>query len=476
MRVDASFGEILATCEKISWTIANSEKALRKETRPANLLMCYKKNEVRYEPLGVVAALVSWNYPFHNVIHPIVSALVTGNGILIKPSERTCISANYFVSIARSAITTCCPENLHFSDLIQCVPCWPSTASYLVAHPSIAHVTFIGSRPIAHHVAKAAATSLTALTLELGGKDPALILSKTPKSDLPRIASILMRGVFQAAGQNCIGIERIIIQPPHLGPMLKLLESRVQALRVGDALDPEGADKVDMGACISDERFGELENLIQDAVKQGATLHAGGCRFHHPRHPQGHYFLPTMLSNVTPAMQIANTELFAPVMLIFSGSYTETTESVLKLANHTPYALGASVFGKHGSTELEKVTQDIRAGMVSVNDFASYYLCSLPFGGSPSDTGSGGSGYGRFGGVEGLRSLCNVKSVNRDRWFGLVKTYIPPRLDYRNSDDVRQVAGAERKKWNFTSGVVSLGFGIGLVERVKGIWQLIVNG
>lgn len=417
---------------------------------------------------------------FHNVIHPIVSALMTGNGILLKPSERTCISAQYFVSMAQQAILACVPNRHALANLIQCIPCWPSEASYLTSHPSIAHVTFIGSQDIARHVARSAAQSLTALTLELGGKDPAIVLDNTPKSDLKRIASILMRGVFQAAGQNCIGIERIIIQPKHRDALLAILEPRVRAIRVGDALDPEHTDEVDMGACISDERFDELETLIADAVKQGATLHVGGRRYEHPLYPKGHYFLPTLLSNVRPDMKIANTELFAPIMLVFSATCTGTLEAVLEIANGTPYALGASVFGKHGSHEVEHITKNVRAGMVSVNDFASYYLCSLPFGGSPGERGGGGSGYGRFGGKEGLRALCNIKSVNKDKWRGIVKTNIPSRLDYRNDEGKgsrsAKTGDSEAKKWTFASGIVKLGFGVGVKDSIQGLWKVIWNG
>ena len=409
-----------------------------------------------------------------------MAAVAAGNGILLKPSERTCFSAQYFVSMVQQAFTACFPQLPGLANLVQCVPCWPTTASYLTSNPSIAHITFIGSRQVALHVAASAAKALTPLTLELGGKDPAIVLSNTPKSDLSRIASILMRGVFQAAGQNCIGIERIIIQQPHLDDLLKELDQRVSALRTGDALDSEHMNEVDVGACISNERFGELETLILDAVQRGAKLHVGGRRHEHQQYLKGHYFQPTLLSNVSPNMRIANTELFAPVMLVFSSDYTKNVDDVLSVANGTPYALGASVFGRHGSSELEYVTRKVRAGMVSVNDFASYYVCSLPFGGSLSSVGGSGSGYGRFGGKEGLRALSNVKSVNRDRWFGMIKTSIPPRLDYRKGlNSVRSAdrdsASLEAKKWAFASGVVDLGFGLQLRDRSRGLWNVMRN-
>jgi acyl-CoA reductase-like NAD-dependent aldehyde dehydrogenase len=153
--VDATLGEILVTVEKLRWTILHGEKALKPSKRPTNLLMAYKKNHVEYEPLGVVAALVSWNYPFHNLVGPMISAIFSGNGIVVKASENTAWSMSYFSLIFKGALHVCG----HNSNLIQTVVTWPQTANYLTSHPSIAHVTFIGSRPVAKLVAASAAKS-----------------------------------------------------------------------------------------------------------------------------------------------------------------------------------------------------------------------------------------------------------------------------------------------------------------------------
>ncbi|KAF7553021.1 hypothetical protein G7046_g7221 [Stylonectria norvegica] len=122
--VDAQLGEILVTAEKIQWTLAHGEKALRPSRRPTNLLMMYKRNTVHYEPLGVVAALVSWNYPFHNLMGPIISALFAGNGIIVKVSEQTAWSSTYFASIARGALVA----HGHDPQLVQTVVPSPTTS------------------------------------------------------------------------------------------------------------------------------------------------------------------------------------------------------------------------------------------------------------------------------------------------------------------------------------------------------------
>ena len=282
------------------------------------------------------------------------------------------------------------------------------------------------------------------------------MLDDLPASDLPRVVSILLRGTFQAAGQNCIGIERIIALPRIYPQLLAQLTPRVRALRPGSALDSPLDHSIDVGACVSAAGFDGLEELIAEAVAQGARLLAGGTRLAHPRWPRGHYFAPTLLADVTPAMRIARAELFAPVMLVLRAA---SLPAAVDIANGTPYALGASVFGSD-PVALETVVRDVRAGMVAVNDFAVYYAVQLPFGGLK------GSGYGRFAGEEGLRAVCNTKAVCRDRWPWAVKTAIPKPLDLP--------LGEERRAWEVARGVVELGYGdlrgrVGGLRRVVGL-------
>jgi acyl-CoA reductase-like NAD-dependent aldehyde dehydrogenase len=312
---------------------------------------------------------------------------------------------------------------------------------------------------IAEKVSASAAKSLTPLCLELGGKDPCLVLDDVPKSDLDRVIATLVRGVFQSAGQNCIGIERIICGSKIYDTIVSRLQPIIESLRPGSALDSlqasQGQDDpiVDVGACVSDARFPELESLIQEAVKDGARLLVGGKRYIHPLYPAGHYFSPTLLVDVTPTMRIAQEELFAPIAVIMRAS---SPDDAISIANSTPYGLGASAFGS-SSSDLDRCVREIQAGMVAVNDFAAFYAVQLPFGGVK------GSGYGRFAGEEGLRGLCNQKSICVDRWPGL-KTSIPPplRLPYKK----------EGVAWNFCKGIVELGYGESLRRRARGLMRL----
>ncbi|KAL7920828.1 Aldehyde/histidinol dehydrogenase [Trichoderma austrokoningii] len=445
--VDAQLGEILVTAEKIQWTLKHGEQALRPSRRPTNLLMAYKRNTVRYEPLGVVAALVSWNYPFHNLLGPVISAIFSGNAIVVKVSEQTAWSCRYFVDIARGALSA----HGHDPELVQMVACWPETAGHLTSHPGISHITFIGSQTVAHHVAASAAKNLTPVVAELGGKDPFIVLESAGR-DLPRIRDIILRGTFQAAGQNCIGIERVISSGAAYDRLVEMLEPRVKAIRLG----PDA----DMGAMISDASFSRLEELIAEAVLQGARLLAGGKRHAHPDYPRGHYFQPTLLVDVTPSMRIANTECFAPILTMLRAK-SSSAEDVLAVANAPDFGLGASVHGSERDPALQPIVRGLKAGMVAVNDFAAYYAVQLPFG------GVAGSGYGRFAGEEGLRGLCNIKAVCEDRfgWLG-IKTAIPPPVQY-------PIASQDRS-WRFTQGVVEVGYGAS-ATKVAGVAKILKN-
>ncbi|KAK4130105.1 ALDH-like protein [Trichocladium antarcticum] len=447
--VDAQLGEILVTTEKLTWTINHGEKALRPDRRPTNLLMTYKRNTVYYEPLGVVAALVSWNYPFHNLIGPVISALFSGNAIVVKSSEQVAWSSSYFTNIARGALVA----HGHDPALVQTVVCWPQTASHMTSHPGIGHITFIGSRPVCHKVAASAAKTLTPVVAELGGKDASIVLDSVSKRDLPRVVNILMRGSFQASGQNCIGIERIIATPRIYPTLLSLLEPRVRALRPGPTAD--------VGAMISDSSFARLEALVADAVAHGARLLAGGKQFIHPDHPRGHYFAPTLVADVTPDMAIANEECFGPIMVVMRAP-ADDAAAILRVANAPDFGLGSSVFGAESDPRIGEIVRGIKAGMVAVNDFGATYAVQLPFG------GRAGSGYGRFAGAEGLQGLCNLKAVCRDRmsWLG-IKTAIPPPMQYPVAD--------QERGWRFAKGVVDVGYGMGMVDKVAGVLGIVRN-
>ncbi|PFH52468.1 hypothetical protein AMATHDRAFT_139975 [Amanita thiersii Skay4041] len=453
--IDAALGEILTTCSKMEWLINYGERWLRPEDRSTNLMLSYKKCQVHYEPLGVVAAIVSWNYPLHNAWSPILASIFAGNGVVLKCSESVMWSSTWFVSI----ITECLKACGHDENLVQIVCCYPEQADALTKSPMIKHITFIGSETVGRKIAQAATENLIPVTLELGGKDPAVIL---PGTDLNKWISIWMRGVFQNMGQNCIGIERLIVHSEQYDDLYNLMLDRIPKLRTGSVLaqTPEGYVRtIECGSMISGNRFKDLVDMIQDAEENGANI-IGGEQQQHEYFENGYYFTPSLVGPVDPDMAIAKEELFAPIAVLMQY---ETIEEAIEIANGTKYGLGASVFGPDQDLCLD-VAKQLECGMVSVNDFGVFYvrvffwLQDLPFGGIKK------SGYGRFGGPEGLRSLTNPKAIVVDRFPGLIQTSIPKVLDY----PLRSLYNS----WDFLSNLVLFLYGDGWRNRLRGLVAL----
>ncbi|TEB36199.1 meiotic sister-chromatid recombination aldehyde dehydrogenase [Coprinellus micaceus] len=447
--LDASFGEILTTCSKLEWLINRGEAALKPEKRGTNMMMFYKRSEVHYEPLGVVAGIVSWNYPLHNSWSPILASIFAGNGVILKCSENVVWSTSWFVEAIQECLRVCG----HDPELVQLVCCYPEQANALIQSPDIKHITFIGSDTVGRKVAMAATKHLTPVTLELGGKDPAIVL---PKADINKIAPLLMRGVYQNMGQNCIGIERILVHSSLYDDLFDYFEERVTRMRLGSvmAMTPEGyINTVDGGAMINADRFRGLEKVLHDAEEAGAQI-VGGKEYSHVYLENGYYFSPTIVGNVDETMEIAQQEVFAPIALLMPY---DKIEDAVRVANSTKYALGASVWGPDQDLCL-KVAKNLECGMVSLNDFGVFYINQdLPFGGSK------GSGYGRFGGPEGLRSLTNPKSVIMDRFW--ISTTVPPVLHY----PLKSIGTS----WVFVSSLVEFLYGYGWRARIGAVFRLI---
>lgn len=405
--VDGLLGEVLTTCEKISWTVEHGEKVLKPEYRPVNWIMVHKHARVVYQPLGVVGAIVSWNYPFHNLYGPIISALFAGNAIVLKASEYVAWSTTtYFSRIIKEILQ----QNGHSPDLVQFVVGYADVGQELIKH--VDKVTFIGSPAVGKLIMAQAAETLTPVVLELGGKDAAVVCDDC---DFNQVIDTTMRGFFQNSGQNCIGLERVVVHTAIYDRYVAVMQDKIKALTQGPAL--KGA--FDVGAMVMPASIAKIEALVDDAVAKGAKLLTGGKGGSLWKH-SGQYFQPTMLVDVTTDMAIANEEVFGPVCAVFR--YQDDAEA-LKIVNSCSYGLGANVFSLD-KQRAERMAMKIMTGMVNINDFAVSYMCqSLPFGGVKI------SGFDRFAGPEGLRGNCLVKAVTSDRIPG-VRTQIPPPLRY----------------------------------------------
>lgn len=431
---NALVGEIWPVCEKFRWTIKNGPKHLRPEKVSSGLLV-QKRAWLEYRPLGVVAAIIPWNYPFQNIVNPIIPALMAGNAVVIKPSEWVAWSSAKIVAAFRGVL-----ESLgHNPDVINAVQGYGETGAAL-ARAEVDTIIFIGSVANGRRVAQAAAERVVPVVLELGGKDPLIVCDD---ANLDRAVHASIAGTFINCGQNCVASERILVNAAVYDAFENRVAEIVRGFRQGDS--QRGA--VDVGAMITPLQLEVVERAVQRATEQGARVVAGGKRVFAN---QGDYFEPTILADVTPDMDIMKEEVFGPVMLLCR---VNDDAHAIEVANSVDYALGSSVFSKD-TTRARRIADQVRAGMVGINDFGgmTYMAQDLTFGGVKA------SGFGRMNGKAGLRSMTNVKAVLDDRF-----PFNPP----------NKVLPAGEKDYSTFSGVIDLVYGRSLGDRVQGLLRIL---
>jgi acyl-CoA reductase-like NAD-dependent aldehyde dehydrogenase len=460
--VDAVLGEVLTTCEKISAICKHGERWLQPEARSTSLLTLFKSAWVEYVPMGVVATIAPWNYPFHNMINHVVSGIFAGNAVVGKVSEHTSWSSHhYYAPIIRAALSA----HGHDPHLCMLVTGLGDAGHALCSHPLVDKIIFTGSPEIGRKVMRTASQHLKPVVLELGGKDAFCVLDD---ADLKAVVPFAMRGCFQNCGQNCVGIERVLVYESLHDQFVDQVYQRIRNLRTGcplpTATNNGGRDDsiVDCGALVMQEQLRKIQDLVDDAVMQGAKVLCGGSLFvpndDDGSSSVGQFYPPTLLVNVTPHMKIFHTEVFGPVMTV-TVVPNDSDEVCAQLANGTTFGLGSTVFTSNKRRGLA-LGRQFRSGMLCVNDFqANYLVQSLPFGGVNE------SGFGRFAGIEGLRALCLERSIVTDK-FPYLRTTIPPVLDYP----------VKPNSYRFATSLIRFLYDESLVGQVRGIFGLIKNG
>ena len=423
--LDALLGEILPTAEKIRTINRHGADWLKPEDRVNTPMLFYKNAEVQYEPYPVLGIIAPWNYPFHNFMNHIISGIFAGCGVVVKVSEYSSYSAAYFVNIVKEALSV----NGFNPDLVQVVTGFAGAGQALVACSDVDKILFTGSPGVGRKVMEGASHYLKPVVLELGGKDPMIFTETTPIADC---IAWSMRGVYQNAGQNCCGVERLLVYSSIFDEFISKIVPLVENLKQGNPT----SRNVDCGAMCMPNAAMRIQELIDDAVKKGAVVHCGGklvdaVKILHPCTIPTHttpvnpkaFYPPTIISHLTSDMRIFNEEVFGPVMCIFKVP-NDSDDECIKMANACEFGLGASVYCRD-IKRAQYIGKHVKSGMVTINDFGCNYLIqSLPFGGVKE------SGFDRFAGKEGLRGCCYPRAVVNDKFPSLMTTSIPPPLQY----------------------------------------------
>ncbi len=388
--------EVLVVLDAARFLIDNAWNLLRDEPVPhGNLATKLKRGCLVREPHGVVGIISPWNYPFSIPATETLAALVAGNAVVLKPSELTPLVALELASLLYAAGLP--------KDMFQVVIGEGSAGAALLNSP-IDKLVFTGSVATGKRIAAAAAERLLPFVLELGGKDPMLVLYD---ADVDVASSAAVWGAFVNAGQACLSVERCYAHRSLYETFAQACAEKAKRLRVGNGMD----GNTDVGPMIHDRQVRIVESHVEDAKARGARVLAGGTRL-----PElgTNFFAPTVLADVTHDMRIMREETFGPVLPIMA--FADDDEAV-QMANDSEYGLAASIWTRD-STRGERLARRIHAGTVMVNDVISCFgISEAPHGGVKA------SGVGRTHGRFGLDEMVRVKYLDVDRMPGMKKVW-----------------------------------------------------
>ena len=339
---------------------------------------------IGYEPVGVVLAIMPWNFPLWQVIRFAAPALMAGNAALLKHSPNTtgCALAIQDLLAAAGA-----PDGL-FTALVVAEPEVPAVTQRLIEDPRVGAVTITGSERAGKAVGSAAGRAIKKSVLELGGSDPFVVLAD---ADLPQVAALAARGRFLNAGQSCISPKRLVVDATVAEEFTRLLVAEVETLAVGDPESPG----TDVGPMARGDLLDGVHRQVEASVAAGARLRTGGRRLEGP----GNFYAPTVLSDVTPGQPAYDEEIFGPVAAVIVA---DGEDEAVRIANDTRFGLGASVWTADPERGVA-VGRRIRSGAVFVNAIVASDV-RMPFGGTRA------SGYGRELAAAGIREFVNVRT------------------------------------------------------------------
>jgi acyl-CoA reductase-like NAD-dependent aldehyde dehydrogenase len=381
---DALLAEVSYAANAFGFWAKHAPEYLGDErVRTANPFVLGRKLVVRYRPLGLVGVIGPWNYPLTNSFGDCIPAMAAGNAVILKPAEATPMTSLLMQECMRECGL---PEGIY-----QVAPGSGSTLGPELID-LVDMIMFTGSTETGKKIMERASRTLTPVSLELGGKDPMIVLAD---ADIERAANAATYYSMQNGGQTCISVERVYVEAPIYDEFVRRVAEKVGALRQGV---PGGAGSVDMGAITNPPQIELISRHVDEAKAAGARALTGG----HSPEGKGHFYEPTVLVDVDHSMSAMMEETFGPTVPIMKVA--DAAEAV-RLANDSPFGLAASVWTKDVARG-EEIARSVEAGAVCVNDAQLNYLAlELPMGGWKT------SGMGQRHGAQGIRKYARQQSL-----------------------------------------------------------------